>query len=75
MKLEWAGFKPLRAGHIHIFCPKCRRRLSNIPKLPTDPPNATLCHSWCLRCSQGCKECPEYFFDHRGKRIYADDLA
>ena len=67
---DWAGFKPLRAGHIHVFCPKCRRRMSNVPKLPDDPDKAELVHEWCDRCSSGCKDTPAYFFNGRGKRIH-----
>lgn len=69
--LPWAGFAPLRAGHVHVWCPRCKRKLSNVPRQPHDPPSAELVHSWCARCASGCKDTPEYYFDSDGRRVYA----
>ena len=65
----WAGFAPLRQGRIHIFCPKCHRRMSNAERTEIDPPNAELVHVWCERCSQGCKTDRGSYFNGRGKVI------
>ena len=65
----WHGFRALRPGRIHVWCPKCKRKLSNMQRQDGDPRRAELVHSWCIRCSQGCKDTPEYYFDDRGKRI------
>lgn len=69
--LPWAGYQRLRPGRIHVYCPKCKRRLSNMERQKTDPPGAELVHSWCDRCSAGCKDTPEYHFDGEGRRVYA----
>ncbi len=66
---NWAGFKTLRRGRIHVFCPKCKRRLSNMPRQDHDPKSSELVHCWCDRCSSGCKETPEYHFNNRGRRV------
>jgi hypothetical protein len=69
MTLEWAGFAPWRSGRIHIFCPTCRRRLSNAERTDVDPPNAVLVHIWCERCSAGCKTDLGDYFDRDGHVI------
>lgn len=67
--LPWAGFAPLRKGRIHVFCPKCHRKVSNAERGEYDPPRATLVHTFCDHCGQGGKDAPEYFFDAAGKEI------
>jgi hypothetical protein len=71
MSLPWAGYKPLRHGRIHVWCPKCHRRLSNMPRQEHDPPSAELVQTWCDGCSSGCKDTPEYYFDGEGRTVYA----
>ena len=67
--LPWAGFAPLRKGRIHVFCPKCHRKLSNAQRGKYDPPKATLVRTWCQRCGNGGKESDEIFYDARGREI------
>lgn len=67
--MEYAGFNRLRAGRIHLYCPHCGRKMSNVMRDVEDPRRATLAHVWCLRCSNGCKECGVTFFDSRGRRL------
>lgn len=65
----WAGYAKLRPGRIHVFCPKCRRKLSNAVRGKFDPPRAELVQTHCERCGQGGKEADETFFDGRGRRV------
>jgi ribosomal protein L37E len=69
MTLPWAGFSPLRKGRIHVFCPRCHRKVSNAIRGEYDPLRATLVHTWCDRCGQGGKDAPEYFYATDGKEI------
>ncbi len=68
-RLPWAGFAPLRKGRIHVFCPKCHRKVSNALRGEYDPPRATLVHTFCDRCGQGGKDSPESFYAATGKEI------
>lgn len=74
MMLPWAGFAPLREGRVHVWCPKCKRKLSNLYRQKYDPPRATLVHSFCDRCSQGCKDTPEWYYDADGRLIEWDEI-
>ena len=67
--MDYVGFAKLRKHRIHLFCPACGRKMSNMHRDTNDPPNAVLVHIYCLRCSEGCKESPVSFFSARGKRI------
>lgn len=67
--MEWAGFQKWRPGRIHIFCPKCHRRLSNATRTELDPPDAVLVHVWCEKCSQGCKTDLGSYFNKQGRVI------
>jgi len=58
------GFAPLRTGRIHLLCPQCGRKMSNVLRSDFDPPNAALYVIPCdkSRCSGGCKiEGGDYF--------------
>ncbi len=68
---NWAGFAPLKKGRIHIFCPSCKRKLSNVERTELDPPAAELVHVWCEKCSQGCKADLGSYFNGRGRTIRA----
>ena len=69
-KLEYAGFHHHREGRIHVYCPHCRRKLSNAPRTEGDPSTAVLVAVWCERCSEGCKiEGPAYYLDAEGRAI------
>jgi hypothetical protein len=70
-RLPWAGFAQLRAGRIHVWCPSCHRRLSNMERQAEDPPTAELVHCWCDKCSAGCKDTPMYYYDGNGDRVFA----
>jgi hypothetical protein len=72
--LPWAGFAPLRKGRVHVWCPKCKRKLSNMPRQTFDPERATLVHSFCIRCSEGCKDTPEWYYDANGKQIEWEEI-
>ena len=69
VNLPWAGFAPLRQGRIHVYCPRCGRKMSNAFRGEFDPPRATLVHTWCDRCGAGGKDSPETFFDATGAEI------
>jgi hypothetical protein len=69
LRLEWVGFQKWRPGRIHIYCPRCRRRLSNAERTKHDPPNAALVHVWCEKCSAGCKTDLGNYFDCDGNVI------
>jgi hypothetical protein len=32
MKLDYVGFSRLRPGRIHLLCPSCGRKQSNVPR-------------------------------------------
>jgi hypothetical protein len=67
--LEYVGFAKLRPGRIHLFCPACKRKLSNMPRsttYPLDPPTAVLSHVYC-DCVQGAKDPPTYYLDAEGR--------
>lgn len=68
--MSYVGFNKLRPGRIHIFCPRCGRKQSNMPRdEETDPKTAVLAHVFCERCSAGCKDVPVYYFNAKGKRV------
>jgi hypothetical protein len=48
---DYVGYSKLRPGRIHIYCPKCHRKMSNAHRTKLDPPTAVLMHSWCEKCS------------------------
>ena len=74
MSLPWAGYKPLRAGRIHVFCPRCHRKVSNAERGKYDPPRATLVHTQCDRCGSGGKDCEETFFAASGREIPWEEI-
>jgi hypothetical protein len=67
--MNWAGYRKLRAGKIHAFCPRCHRKFSNAERGKFDPPRAVLVQTQCDRCGSGGKEADETFLDARGRRI------
>ena len=69
MSVEWSGFKKLMTGRIHLFCPRCRRKMSNVPRSDYDPRRATLVHTFCPKCGNGGKDAESTFFDAKGKEI------
>ena len=72
--MNFVGFKPLKAGRIHLYCPSCKRKLSNTRRTDYDPPTAVLAHLACERCSEGCKVDGESkYMDARGRSIYFEN--
>lgn len=70
MTLEYVGYAKLRPGRIHLLCPVCGRKMSNVERDQYDPPSAVLAHVHCERCSQGCKiEGAAGWLDARGRWV------
>lgn len=71
---EWAGYAKLRPGRIHVYCLKCKRKLSNMHRQDYDPPRAELVQGFCDRCGSGGKDAPEYYLDRDGKEIEWEEI-
>jgi len=70
--LEYIGYRKLRSGRIHIYCPHCGRKTSNVFRQEFDPPAAVLVHEACEKCSQGCKGCISDYLDADGRWVDSD---
>jgi hypothetical protein len=71
--LEYVGYRKHIPGRIHLYCPGCGYKVSNVPRAEYDPPTAVLAHLPCERCSAGCKvDGPSLYLDARGKRVEWD---
>ena len=69
-KLEYAGYHPHRKGMMHLYCPSCGLKRSNLPRAEYDPPTAVLAHVPCERCSEGCKvDGPSLYLDANGLSV------
>jgi len=67
--LPYIGYAKLRPGKIHLFCPICKRKMSNVPRDFTDPPDAVLVHIVCDKCGHGgWIEGPECYLDANGRK-------
>jgi hypothetical protein len=44
------GFREQQTGKIHIRCPECGRKRSNVPRAFYDPEEAWLLETLCERC-------------------------
>jgi hypothetical protein len=66
------GFKPLKLGRIHLECPHCGRKMSNMERAEYDPPHAVLMVMPCdkYRCSGGCKIDGGDYYDAGGEQIF-----
>lgn len=73
-QLPWAGFNKLRPGRIHLFCQRCKRKMSNTERGEYDPPHATLVVSFCQRCGQGGKDACETFYTASGREIGFEEM-
>jgi hypothetical protein len=73
--MEFIGYRPLRAGRIHLWCPECHRKMSNVPRTDVDPPRAALAHVLCPRCADtlGVKDDSASYLDRNGKRVPWDE--
>lgn len=70
----FVGYAKLRPGRIHLFCPTCKRKMSNVPRnqggnYPDDPPRAVLAHVHCEKCSMGSKDGDMTFMDANGRDL------
>jgi len=68
MNAFMTGFAKLRPGCIHLICPRCKRKMSNVQRADYDPKRAAVAVVWCERCAQGgfC-EGPDGYWDARGE--------
>jgi hypothetical protein len=74
-EVEFAGFHRLRHGRIHLYCPSCGLKRSNVERDPYDPPNAALAHLPCERCSEGCKvDGPSAYLTKHGRFLTSDEI-
>jgi hypothetical protein len=70
--IRHSGFKPLRPGRIHLRCPGCGRKQSNMPRHPEhDHPTAFMVEILCDNCGAGCKEGSLDYYDKRGRALAA----
>lgn len=68
LTLRTQGFKPIRPGRIHLRCPRCGRKQSNMPRAPLDPPKAFLLEVFC-DCIQGGKDDFSGYYDAKGRPL------
>lgn len=66
----YIGYEKLKQGRIHLYCPGCGRKMSNVERADYDPVNAHLCHVYCDNCCVGCKGNEEQYLDKNGKFMY-----
>ena len=50
---SYIGYRKLKQGCIHLFCPSCGRKMSNRTRADRDPPSAVLVHAECPNCAVG----------------------
>ena len=71
--LPYAGYQPIRRGRIHLLCPACGRKQSNVPRQEepvADPRTAVLAVTLCDGdCSAGIKDSEMRFRDSRGREL------
>ena len=67
--IPYAGFAEHRPGKIHLWCPECKRKLSNMPRAEVDPPRAVLAQVLCPHCADrvGAKDDSARYLTARGK--------
>jgi hypothetical protein len=70
LDLRTSGFKPLKPGRIHVRCPVCGRKLSNMARGEDDPSSAVLAETWCPRCVGSDYDSGTDFFDADGGRVW-----
>ena len=69
LELRTTGFKSPRAEKIHLRCPGCGRKQSNIPRGVHDPAEARLVEINCAECASGDKGQAPAFFDAAGDEV------
>jgi hypothetical protein len=65
------GFKPLKNHCIHLRCPRCGRKQSNVSRECLDPDAAVLVETLCPKCSQGTKDPGMEYYRANGTTIKA----
>jgi|GEM_PF-5404939 len=70
-QLRTSGFRKLMPGHIHLRCPHCGRKQSNMRRGKYDPPKAMLAETLCERCcvSLGALEPGVEYYDAKGNSV------
>lgn len=68
-KTMLSGFRPLRSGRIHLRCPKCGRKQSNMARYDCDPADAALAEVHCPKCASGSKDPGTQYFDASGREV------
>lgn len=66
------GYRPLKPGRIHMRCPTCGRKVSNVPRSGYDPHDAALLVIPCARdnkCGAGGFIEGGDYFDKNGELI------
>lgn len=66
------GYRKLKPGHIHLRCPGCGRKVSNVPKAEYDPKSAALLLILCgkdNRCGSGGFIEGGDYFDAKGELV------
>lgn len=63
----YIGYEKLKPDRIHLYCPGCGRKMSNMPRADYDPIKAHLCHVHCENCSVGHKDSSFDYLDQNGK--------
>jgi predicted RNA-binding Zn-ribbon protein involved in translation (DUF1610 family) len=64
-----SGYRPLKADRIHLRCPKCGRKQSNMLRIPSDPLAAVLAEILCPKCGSGGKDADTSYYDSQGREL------
>lgn len=70
-----SGYRKLKAGRIHLLCPTCGRKQSNMPREDYDPESAAIAEIQCPKCADGPyggKDAPTFYYDAHGKDVSAE---
>lgn len=76
-RLRRHGFSVLMKGKIHLRCPECGRKMSNVDREEFDPPDAFLAEILCGECadSVGAMEPTTLYFDRQGNEVKPQPAA
>lgn len=72
-ELRTTGFNKLRPGRIHLRCPRCGRKQSNVERGEHDPESTFLIEVLCDKCGVGYKDECAYHFDAAGNQVHLCD--
>lgn len=63
-------FQPLKSGHIHIRCRRCKKTRSNVARAEWDHPDAVVAvFNYCDRCDEGGEFEDVVYHDAQGQEI------